>query len=145
MLPFLNVCTPPTDLAFSPFQRVSCIHSMSSSLRSIRSATSLLLPVMVSTFNVATFRLIFIAFFLSFFLLHCFPPLLCIEVACPPVALGAQSLVTVVVILGLDQSGIKADTTRIEKHLLRFYAGCPSCRNPRHLSGLGTGTKAALI
>ena len=22
-----------------------------------------------------------------------------------------------------------------------FYAGCPSCRNPPHLSGLGTGIK----
>ena len=23
----------------------------------------------------------------------------------------------------------------------KFYAGCPSCRNPPHLSGLGTGIK----
>ena len=36
-------------------------------------------------------------------------------------------------------------TTRIEKYLAVFYAECPSCRNPPHLSGLGTGTKAALI
>ena len=133
-----------------PFQRVSFTHSMSTPLRSIRSATSLPLPVMVPTFNVATLSLIFLAFFLSSFLsflfLYCFPPLLCIQVARPPVILGAQSLVTVVVFPGLDQSGMKSDfTTRIEKYLAVFYAGCPSCRNPPHLSGLGTGTKAALI
>ena len=66
-------------------------HSMSTSLRSIR--TSLPLPVMVPTFNVATLSLIFLAFFLSSFLsflLHCFPPLLCIQVACPPVTLSTQ-------------------------------------------------------
>ena len=93
-------------------------------LRSIRSATFLPLPVMDPTFNVATFSLIFLAFFLSsflsFFLLHCFPPLFCIQVACPPVALGAQSLVTVVVIPGLDRSGIKSDTMRIENISLGF-------------------------
>ena len=136
-------------LAFFPFQRVSYTHSMSIRLRSIKSATFLPLPVMVPTFNVAIFSLIFLAFFLSsflsFFLLRCFPPLLCIQVACPPVALGAQSLVTVVVIPGLDRSGIKSDTTRIENIWLEFYAGCPSCRNPPHLSGLGTGTNLALI
>ena len=137
-------------LALSPFQQVSCTHSMSTPLRSIRSATSLPLPVMVPTFNVATLSLIFLAFFLSsflfFFLLHCFPPLLCIQIACPSVTLGAQLLVTVVVFPGLDRSGMKLDfTTRIEKYLAVFYAGCPSCRNPPHLSGLETGTKAALI
>ena len=140
---------PPMHLAFSPFQRVSCTHNTSSPFRSIRSTTSLPLPVIVPTLNVATLILIFLAFFLSsflsFFLLHCFPSLLSIQVACPPVSLGAQSLVTVVVIPGLDRSGIKSDTTHIEKHLDRFYAGCLSCRNPFHLSGLGTGTKTALI
>ena len=73
--------------SLSPFQRVSCTHNMSNPLRSIRSATSLPLPVMVPTFNVATLSLIFLAFFLSsflsFLLLHCFPLLLCIQVACP--------------------------------------------------------------
>ena len=137
-------------LALSTFQRVSCTHNMSTPLRSIRSATPLPLPVMVPTFNVATLSLIFSAFFLSSFLsflfLHCFPPLLCIQVACPLVNLGAQSLVTVVALPGIDRSGIKSDfTTRIEKPLAMFYARCPSCRNPPHLSGLGTGTKAALI
>ena len=126
---------PPMHLALSPFQRVSSTHSMSTALRCIRSATSLSLPVMVLTFNVATLNLIFLAFFLSsflsFLLLHCFPPLFCIQVACPPVTLGAQSLVTVVVFPGLDRSGMKSDfTTRIEKYLAMFYAGCPSCRNP---------------
>ena len=137
-------------LALSPFHRISCIHNMSTPLRSIRSTTSLPLPVMVSTFNVATLSLIFLAFFLSsflsFLLLHCFPSLLCIQVACPPVILGAQSLVRVVVFPGLDRSGMKSDfTTRIEKYLAMFYAGCSSCRSPPRLSGLGTGTKAALI
>ena len=140
---------PPMHLAFSPFQRVSCTHSMSTPLRSIRSTTSLPLPVMVPMFNAATLSLIFLVFFLSsflsFFLLHCFPPLLCIQVACPPVALGAWSLVTVVVVPDLDRSGIKSDTTRTEKNLARFYAGCASCRNPSRLSGFGTGTKASLI
>ena len=140
---------PPMHLALSPFQKVSCTHRMSTPLCSIRSTTSLDLPVMVPTFNVVNLNLIFLAFFLSsllcFLLLHCFPPLLCIQVACPPVTLGAQSMVTVVVFLGLDRSGMKSDfTTRIEKYLA-MYAGCPSCRNPPHLSGLGTGTKAALI
>ena len=87
-----------------PFQRVFCTHNMFTLLRSIRSDTSFFLPVMVPTFNVAALSLIFLAFslssFLSFLLLHCFPPLLCIQVACPPVALGAQSLVTVVVFPG---------------------------------------------
>ena len=122
---------PPMHLALSPFQRVSCTHSMSNPLRSTRSATSLPLPVMVPTFNV---DFIFLAFFLSSFIfflfLHCFPPLLYIQLVCPPVTLGAQSLVTVVVFLGLDRSGMKSDfTTRIEKYLAMFYAGCPSCRN----------------
>ena len=54
--------------ALSPFQRVSSTHSMSTPLRSIRSATSLPLPVMVPTFTVATLSLIFLAFFLSSFL-----------------------------------------------------------------------------
>ena len=107
--------SPPMHLALSPFQRVSCTHSMSNPLRSIRSATSLPLPVMVLTFNVATLILIFLAFFLSSFLsfplLHCFPPLLCIKVACPPVTLGAQSLVTVVVFPGLDRTGMKLHFT----------------------------------
>ena len=115
---------PPTHLSFSPFQRVSCTHSTSTPLRSIRYAISLPFPFMVPTFKVATFSLIFLAFFLSsflsFFLLHCFPPLLCIQVACPRVALGAQSLVMVVVIPGLDRSGIKSDTTRIENIWLDF-------------------------
>ena len=97
---------------------------MSTPLRSIRFATSLPLPVMVSTFNVAILRLTFLAFFfssfLSFFLLYCFPPLLCIQVACSPVALGAQSLLTIVVIPGLDRSGIKSDTTRIKNIWLGF-------------------------
>ena len=141
---------PPMHLSLSPFQRVSYTHSTSTPLRSTRSATSLPLPVMVPTFSVATFSLIFFAFFLSSFLSflfrHCFSYLLCIHVACPPVTLGAQSLVTVVVFPGLDRSGMKSDfTTRIEKYLAVFYAGCPSCRNPPHLIGLGTGTKAALI
>ena len=81
---------------------------------------SLPLPVMVPTFNVATPSLIFLSSFLSFFLLHCFPSLLCIQVACPPVALGAPSLVTAVVIPGLYQSSIKSDTTRIENIWLGF-------------------------
>ena len=85
---------------------------------------SLPLPVMVPTLNVATLSLIFLVFFhssfLSFFLLHCFPPLLCIQVACPPVALAAQSLVTVVVIPSLDRSGVESDTTRIENIWLGF-------------------------
>ena len=102
---------PPMHLALSPFQRVSCTHNMSTPLRSIRSNTSLPLPIMVPTFNVATLSLIFLAFFLSSFLfflfLHCFPLLLCIQVACPPVNLGAQSIVTVVVFPGLDRSGMK--------------------------------------
>ena len=137
-------------LALSPPFRVSCTHSMSTPLRSIRYATSLPLPVMVPTFNVATLSLIFLAFFLSsfvsFLFLHCFPPLFCIQVACSPVILGAQSLVTVVVFPGLDRSDMKSDfTTSIEKYLAVFHAGCPSCRKPPHLSGLGTGTKAALI
>ena len=88
----------------------------------------------------------FLSSFLSFLLLHCFPPLLCIQVACPPVTLGAQSLVTVVVFPGLDRFRMKSDfTTRIEKYFAMFYAGCPSYRNHPHLSGLETGTKAALI
>ena len=112
-------------LAFSPFQRVSCTHNMSSPLRSIRSATSLSLPVMVPTFNVATLNLIFLGFFLFFFLLHCFPLLLCIQIVCPPVALGAQSLVMVVVIPGLDRFGIKLDRTRIKNIWLGFTPGAP--------------------
>ena len=129
---------------------LSCTHSMSTPLFSIKSASSILLSVMVLTFNAATLSFIFLAFFLfsflSFLLLHCFQPLLCIQVACPPVTLGAQSLVTVVVFPGLDRSGMQSDfTMHIEKYLSMFYAGCPSCRNPPHLSGLGTGTKAALI
>ena len=111
-------------LAFFSFQGVSCVHSMSIPLCSIRSATSLPLPVTVLTFNIATLSLIFLVFFLSsffsFFLLHCFPPLFCIQAACPPVALGAQLLVTVVIIPGLDRSGIKSDTTRIENIWLGF-------------------------
>ena len=59
---------PPMHLALSPFQRVSCTHGMSTPLRSIRSATSLPLPVMVPKFNVATLSLIFLVFFLSSFL-----------------------------------------------------------------------------
>ena len=93
------------------FQQVFCTHSMSTPLRSVRSATFLPLPVMVPTFNVAILSLIFVAFFLSsflsFLLLHCFPPLLCIQVACSPVTLGAQSLVTVVVFPGFDRFGMK--------------------------------------
>ena len=99
-------------------------HSMSTPLRSIRFATYLPLPVMVPTCNVANLSLIFLASFhssfLSFFHLHCFPSLLCIQVVCPPVTLGSQSLVTIVVIPGLDRSSMKSDTTRIEKHLARF-------------------------
>ena len=121
------------------FQQVSCTHSMSTPLRSIRSSISLSLLLSL------IFLAFFLSSFLSFLLLHCFPPL-CIQVACPLVTLGAQSLVTVVVFPGLDRSGMKSDfTTSIEKYLAMFYAGCPSCRNPPHLSGLGTGTKAALI
>ena len=150
-LPQYHILYPPSmHLALSPFQRVSCTHSMSTLLRSIKSATSLPLPVMVPTYNVATLSLIFLAFFLSsflsFLLVHCFPHLLCIQVVCPPVTLGVQSLATVVVFPGLDRSGMKSDfTTRIKKYFTVFYAGCSSCRNPPHLSGLGTGTKDALI
>ena len=134
---------PPMHLALSPFQRVSCTHCMSTPL-------SLLLPVMVPKFNVTTLSLIFLAFFLcsflSFLLLHCFPPLLCIQVACPPVTFGAQLLVRFVVFPGLDRSGMKSDfTTCLEKYLAVFYVGCPSCRNPPYLTGLRIGTKAALI
>ena len=124
---FVSTSTVPNFISstyascsLSPFQGVSCTHSMSTPLRSIRSATSLPLQVMVPTFNVATLSLIFLAFllslFLSFLLLHCFPFLLWIQVACPPVTLGIQSLVTFVVFPGLDRSGMKSDfTTRIEK------------------------------
>ena len=120
-LPQYHILYPPLmHLSFFPFQRVSCTHNMSTPLRSIRSSASLPLPVMVPTFNVATLSLIFLAFFLSsflsFLLLHCFPPLLCIQVACPPETLGLQSLVTVFVFPGLDRSDMKSDfTTRIEK------------------------------
>ena len=135
--------------ALSPFQQVSCTHSMSTPLRSIRSATSLPLPVMVPTFNVATLSLIFLAFFLSsflsFLLLHCFPPLLL-----HPSSMSTSDSWCPVTGNGRcfpgPRSGMKSDfTSRIEKYLAKFYAGCLSCRNPPHLSGLGTGTKAALI
>ena len=59
---------PPMHFALSPFQQVSCTHSMSTPLHSIRSTTSLPLLVMVPTFNVATLGLIFLAFFLFSFL-----------------------------------------------------------------------------
>ena len=98
-------------------------------------------PVMVPTFNVATLKLIFLAFFLfsflSFFLLHYFPPLLCIQVACPPVAVGAQSLVTLVVISGFEQSDVKSDTTRIEKIWLGFMLDALPVANLPIYSGLG--------
>ena len=124
-LPQSNILyLPPLRLALSPFQRVSCTHSMSTPLRFIRSATSLPLPVIVPTFDVASLSLISLAFFLSSFpsfcLLHCFPSLLCIQVACPPVALGGQSLVTIIVITGLDRFGIKSNKTRIENIWLGF-------------------------
>ena len=144
---------PPMHCAFSPFQQVSCTHSMFTPLRSIRSATSLPLPVMVSKFNVATLSLIFLAFFLSSFfsfLFYWFPPFLCIEAACPPAALGAQSLVTVVVIRGLDRFGttsdtMKSNTTRIENIWLGFTPDALPVATLPIYPGLGPAPKAALI
>ena len=140
---------PPMHLAFFLFQRVSCTHSMSTPLRSIRSATYLPVPVIIPTFNVATLSLIFLAFFLSsflsFLLLHCFPPLLCIQVACPPVTLGVQSLVTVVVFPGLDRSGMKSDFTTALKNIWLCFTPDALPVAPSPFIRTWDGTKAGLI
>ena len=134
-------------LALLPFHFVSCSYNMSTFLRSVIFASSLPLPVIVPIFKVPTL----ISERLPFHASRCFftrlPPLflllfsLCLAVdnflRCPAVRHLRRLLVTRA---ATDPVWIDNDYA-FACFGKKFYAGCLSCRNPPHLSGLGTGIK----
>ena len=134
-------------LALLPFHLVLCTHKMSTFLLSIMSASSLLFPVSVPTFRVPNFRLTLLTFLLSlFFHTDCPPLLLCLwpTVVQFPTVPGRLTALLVVVVDPTDP-GWKSFLWFAWWFGFRFYAGCPSWRNPHQFSGLGLGLGPALF
>ena len=135
-------------LALLPFHFFSCRHNMSTFLRYIKSASSLFLPVIVLIFKVPTLTSERLPFHTSWCLFTHLPPLFLLMLSLcshwhnfhrfPAVRHLRRLLVTRA---ATDPVWIHNYDAFVCFGKKNFYAGCPSCGKPPHLSGLGTGIK----
>ena len=132
-------------LALFPFYFVSCRHNMSIFLCSIKSASSLLLPIIVTIFKILTLMSECLPFntFCCLFTSASLSPLFFNMFKSSIISTGAllRHLRRSLVIRAATDPVWIYDHNAFVCFGKKFLRGCSSCRNPPNLSGLGTGSK----